>query len=389
VAAGREPVQQALFGNSQIAAGGSSASRETRAPATASTLLTEAYNLNGQSLNLTAGSSTLQIDGSLNSQGITPRTLAVGAGTTLGDLLSSVQVAFNLTTNPVTLDDDGRIFVQGDVGLANALGDIVISEVGTTNSALNTATQFTQTQQARDASDFSVATAVYDSLGAVHTVRFVFTKIAGLNEWTWQAAMEGGEVITNGGSGRVRFTSEGLISSFTFNDGSNALSFLPQPTGTEGALPVTVQLDVGDIGGVNGLTQFVANGSLQSLADGYTRGELVDFEIDQNGIISGRFSNDTIRTLGQVALATFSNPAGLMREASNTYKASGNSGEPLVTYAGITSGLSLAPGTLESSNVDLAEEFTRLVIAQRAFQANARVITTGDQVLQEMVSILR
>ncbi len=380
--------QQFRF-DAQIAPGADSRSLETRRPAAAADRLTDLYNSNGQALGLVAGSSTLQIAGTLNAQGITPHSLDVGASTTMGDLLAALGIAFNITGEPVSIDGEGRILVQGDTGLANAIGDVVISEAGVTNSALSSASLFTQLRMARDAGSFAVAATAHDSLGGLHTVRFVFQKIAGLNEWTWQAEMEGGETLLSGGSGRVRFTSEGLLSGWTFNDGSSALSFLPQAADAEGALPVTLNIEVGQIGGANGLSQFVASSSLQALADGYTRGELVDFEIDRYGIISGRFSNDTIRALGQVALATFSNPAGLLRDAMNTYRTTGNSGDPLVVYADRASGVSLAPGTLESSNVDLAEQFTRLVIAQRAFQANARVITTGDQILQEMVSLLR
>lgn len=382
-------VGQGLRFESPIGNGETGATSALRTGAEAGDLLTEVYNLNGSPLNLTAGTSVLEIGGSRGGDVMPAQQLAVGAATTLGDLLNAIQSTFNITGTPVTLDDAGRIQVTGDPGTAYAIGEISISEVGTSNAALANATNFTQTQPARDASSFSVATAVYDSLGATHTLRFTFQKLPGLNEWTWTAEAEGNEEILAGGSGRVRFTDAGLISSFTFDDGSAALTFQPQATGVEGAQPVTVAIDFGDIGGVNGLTQFAASGSLQSLADGFTVGELVDFEIDQQGVIIGRFSNDTVRNLGQIAIATFSNPNGLMRDASNTYRASGNSGDPITGFAGAATGVTLTPGTLESSNVDLAEQFTRLVIAQRAFQANARVVTTGDQILQELVSILR
>lgn len=372
-----------------IADGASGLTNELRAPATAADLLTEVYNLNGSSLNLTAGSSSLEISGTLGQTSIAPRQLNVAAGTTVGDLMSAFQEAFGITGTPVTIDEAGRIQIVGDNGTAYELGDVDVREVGETNSALSTAFTWTQSQQARDESDFSVATTVYDSLGGTHTLRFTFSKLPGLNEWTWQAEPEGAEEIVAGGSGHVTFTENGLVSSFTFDDGGSTLSFLPQAAGQEGAEPVTLGIDFGDVGGVNGLTQFVAAGELESLADGFTVGSLVDFEIDGNGIISGRFSNDTVRNLGQIAIATFNNPSGLMRDASNNYRASGNSGDPLVGFAGQANGVTLSPGTLESSNVDLAEQFTRLVIAQRAFQANARVITSGDQILQELVGILR
>jgi flagellar hook protein FlgE len=125
------------------------------------------------------------------------------------------------------------------------------------------------------------------------------------------------------------------------------------------------------------------------MADGYTAGSLVDFEIDQSGIIVGRFSNDTMRDIGRIALAQFNNESGLIREANNTYAVSGNSGDPLTMFAGEGNGVSLTPGALETSNVDLALEFTKLVVAQRSFQANSRMVTTADTLMQELVNLVR
>jgi len=115
----------------------------------------------------------------------------------------------------------------------------------------------------------------------------------------------------------------------------------------------------------------------------------VDFNIDQSGVITGIFSNDTMQNIAQIGVAQFSNPDGLMRDANNTYRRSGNSGQALETFAGTGNGVTLVPGALETSNVDLAKEFTNLVVAQRAFQANSRVITTADQVMQELVNLVR
>jgi len=128
---------------------------------------------------------------------------------------------------------------------------------------------------------------------------------------------------------------------------------------------------------------------LKSVADGYGTGTLVDFNIDQSGLITGVFSNDTSQAIAQIALATFSNADGLTREANNTYRRSGNSGEAVEVFAGSGNGVSLVTGALETSNVDLAREFTNLVVAQRAFQANSRVVTTADQVMQELVNLVR
>jgi flagellar hook protein FlgE len=317
------------------------------------------------------------------------RTVAVDGTTTLSDLMQEIQYALGVTSQPVELDAQGRIIVRGEVGTANAIGDISISQSGAVNSALEGAFDFSSTQEAKDQKNFSMSTTVYDSLGGEHTVSFSFEKIPGLNEWIWTAAMEGGEDILGGGSGRARFSESGAISSFTFDDGSSNLSFRPQASGQEGAANVTLAIDYGDIGALNGLTQFEGTGTLKSVADGYGTGTLVDFNIDQSGLITGVFSNDTSQAIAQIALATFSNADGLTREANNTYRRSGNSGEAVEIFAGAGNGVSLVTGALETSNVDLAREFTNLVVAQRAFQANSRVVTTADQVMQELVNLVR
>ncbi len=356
-------------------------------------LLSAIYTTSGQTLglDLSAGSTTIAISGTSGGEEVPAGTLTVDGTTTVADLLQQLGATFRLNSTPVTIDDQGQIVVTGELGTASALGDVSITEVradGTDNMAIQAAFGFVPTQTARDQQTYSVATTAYDSLGQAHTISFTFEKVAGLNEWLWTAELEGGEDILQGGSGRCRFTEGGSISSWTFDDGASTLSFQPQAVGEEGAQVVELSIDPGDVGGLNGLTQFAGSGSLQSLANGYTNGTLVDFEIDQSGLIVGHFSNDTVRALGRIGLARFANPAGLSREADNTYRRSGNSGQAMEFFAG-DGGTTIVPGTLETSNVDLAEQFTRLVVAQRAFQANARVITTGDEVMQELVSIIR
>jgi flagellar hook protein FlgE len=365
-----------------------------RAPATADDQLSELYNADGQSLNLdfSTGSTVIEIGGTRGGEAITTTPMTVDPSTTVADFLLQMQAAFRISSNPITIDPSGHIVMHGEVGTANALGDVSISEVppaGGSNSILESSFNFLQTQEARDEQSFSVATNVYDSLGGTHTVSFQFQKVSGLNEWTWQAELEGNEEILVGGSGRARFTEEGAISNFTYDDGSSSLVFRPQQVGVEGADLVELTIDYGQIGGLTGMTQFEGGGRLQSMADGYTSGTLMDFEIDQSGLIIGQFSNDTMRNLARIGIAIFSNASGLTRESNNTFRSSGNSGQPMEDFAGEAHGTTIVPGTLETSNVDLAEQFTRLVIAQRAFQANARVITTGDEVMQELVSMIR
>jgi flagellar hook protein FlgE len=122
--------------------------------------------------------------------------------------------------------------------------------------------------------------------------------------------------------------------------------------------------------------------------DGNTQGALESFNIGSTGEINGVFSNGLVLTLGQLALAKFSNPSGLSKSGNNTFQESVNSGTANINVAGAGRG-SIAAGTLEMSNVDLSEEFTEMITAQRGFQANTRIITTSDEILQELINLKR
>jgi flagellar hook protein FlgE len=123
--------------------------------------------------------------------------------------------------------------------------------------------------------------------------------------------------------------------------------------------------------------------------NGYASGHLESFAIDTNGVIVGSFSNGLTRDLGRIALATFSNPGGLLRAGSTMFASTATSGTPNVGAAGTAGFGDIAPSSLEMSNVDLSEEFTEMIIAQRGFQANSRIITTSDEMMQELVNMKR
>ena len=123
--------------------------------------------------------------------------------------------------------------------------------------------------------------------------------------------------------------------------------------------------------------------------DGFPRGTLEIFNISQNGVVNGVFSNGLTQVLGQVAIASFANNGGLERNGDNMFRASPGSGSPQIGQPGTGGRGSVGGGVLERSNVDLATEFSELIITQRAFQANARTITTADTLLQETVNLIR
>lgn len=374
------------FGNVNI--GDSGAGSQILAYAGANSLATDLYSPSGVAMNLADGD-TLDLGGTVGGEAATTVNMGVTATTNLGDIMSQIQFSLGVTSTPGQINDQGQMILTGEPGTESAISNITVAQQGIENDALSAGFNFDPTQDAVDQKTFSMATVTYDSLGNQHNINFEFEKEPGLNEWTWTASMDGGEEITSGGSGSVSFNTNGSISNFTYDGGATDITFNPNVGGAEGADPVTMTIDYGEVGALTGLTQFAGSGSLQGIADGFGTGSLVDFNIDQSGTITGIFSNDTMRNLGRIAMATFSNSDGLMREANNTYRRSGNSGQPVETFAGTGNGITLVPGALETSNVDLAKEFTNLVVAQRAFQANSRVITTADQVMQELVNLVR
>jgi flagellar hook protein FlgE len=152
--------------------------------------------------------------------------------------------------------------------------------------------------------------------------------------------------------------------------------------GTGASKDFTIPLDL------TALTTEGSNLDANAYPDGNTQGALESFNIGSSGEINGVFSNGLVLTLGQLALAKFSNPSGLSKIGNNTFQESVNSGTANINVPGEGRG-SIAAGALEMSNVDLSEEFTEMITAQRGFQANTRIITTSDEILQELVNLKR
>lgn len=217
---------------------------------------------------------------------------------------------------------------------------------------------------------------IYDSLGQAHNLKITFTKSATDNQWDYSITSDDTTLNVSGGSGTLQFTTDGALNMTTppgtvtiTVPGANTITFTPNfDEVTQYASDTTVDLDS---------------------QDGYTAGSLLSISIDTNGVISGVFDNGQSRELAQIALANFTNPGGLIKAGNNLYQYSNNSGEPQIGTAGTSGRGTVSPGNLEMSNVDLSEEFTQMIITQRGFQANSRIITTSDEMLQELVNLKR
>ena len=224
---------------------------------------------------------------------------------------------------------------------------------------------------------------VFDSLGTRYDVKVHLYKTDD-NTWHWEVDSQsledaGIDAASISGEGDIAFGPDGTL----VDPEPGTIQFEPP-----GGDPLTISLDFGS--GVNGLTQYASTmTAVLRDQDGFTSGTLQSFSIDRTGTITGAFTNGVNVTLGQIILADFNNPAGLQRIGDNMYQETGNSGAAVLGFALEGSQSAISSGALEMSNVDLAQEFTSMIIAQRGFQANSKVITTSDEMLQELVNLKR
>ncbi len=225
---------------------------------------------------------------------------------------------------------------------------------------------------------------VYDAQGTSFAVSMRFTKAAA-DSWDVEATTPDADDPDNPFvlySDSIDFDpSTGRVSS----GGDIALDF---PWGV-GQWNGSVGIDLGG-SSADGLQQFSGANSVSfDSQNGATVGFLRSFSISPSGVLTGVFSNGQTRAVGQLAVATFNNPQGLEKVGDSMFRASQNSGLAQIGVAGQGGRGSLAGGMLEMSNVDLAQEFTNLIVAQRGFQANSRIITASDELLQDLVNLKR
>lgn len=249
---------------------------------------------------------------------------------------------------------------------------------------------------------------VYDDLGNQHQVKLLFTKIGvdtGAGESTWQVDAfyldDDGAMIRDGKTtgdygdpvneidGADGFKGQSFRITFDNNgkmkDGiPTKMPFTIGKDLTAGAAALSFEMDLSQ------LSQFAdASTAAATKVKGYPQGKLDNYTINASGEVVGNFSNGQRRVLGRLALANFSNPAGLQKTQSNMFIKTQNSGEAVTGLAGSNGFAQLNAGSLEMSNVDLAREFTSMITTQRGFQANSKVISTTDEMLQELVNIKR
>jgi flagellar hook protein FlgE len=231
---------------------------------------------------------------------------------------------------------------------------------------------------------YSTSIQIFDSQGTGHSLSLTFTKSAA-NTYTVTGALSDNGTVTVPTGTTITFGANGSLAS----PATIALT-VAYPSTAGVTTPQTVTLNLGTVNGTNGLTQFGGTSSAAATAqDGLASGVLTSVTIGQDGTVNGAFSNGAILPIAQIALAQFANPGGLSADGNNYYSATVNSGAPVLAGPEAGGRGLVQAGTLEQSNVDVSTEFTNLIIAQRAFEVNAKAVTTSDEVVQDLANIIR
>ncbi len=236
---------------------------------------------------------------------------------------------------------------------------------------------------------FSRDIQVYDSLGRPQALTIGYLKTAA-NAWQVEVYAADPAAVTAGavalGSGTVTFNGDGSLATNSLD----GVGVTIQWAAAAGADDSTITFDLGTAGETNGLTQFASPTNVAFvLQNGAEVGELNGARIDEAGYLIASFTNGEERRLYQLPVATFANPAGLSPRSGNIFAQTENSGEFNLRVAGRGGAGLLAPSALEAANVDLADEFTKMIVTQRAYSANSRVITTTNNMLEELIQISR
>lgn len=330
--------------------------------------------------------------------------------TNMQDLANLYQKALDDTGDPtnmkdgntivrgrVSVDEDGRMVISNLGSKSFHLDTVAYPTIEKTNKALlATMGAFTNaeitggnsaTSNRFLAATYATGIEVYDISGSKTQITIRLKKdhtASKPNEpsvWNWYAEVPEPASLEFPSFGRILFNADGSLKAFTppsLRLNANAGLSAGQ----------NIQLNLGNIGGFNGFTSFSSKAETKRVdGDGYAGGTIQDIVADASGTLIGSFSNGKTFKVGQVAVATFANNEGLVKQGGNLYSQSANSGKAQIGVAGVGNKGSIAPENLEMSNVELSRSLTTLIVIQRGFQANSKTITTSDQMLNTLLQL--
>ncbi len=302
--------------------------------------------------------------------------------TTMGDLIAAISAAFpgstaSISNGVIRLTDDSSGYSQTDLTLSfsgtgkmKMPGYFSLLDVGGTG--------ITKT-----------SIEIFDSQGVSHELSGAFIRTDDTNTWDFVVTDITGDVeLVDRRIRGITFLANGAYGGLNSTIGDSAalqMKFAHDPTNTR-----SINISFGTVGEFDGVTQFGGSSTATAASqDGYESGWLSSLSVTQDGVITATFTNGLERDIAAIKVATFQNPAGLEGIGHNYYVPTGNSGIPIFTKALSGDAGAIRGGSLEKSNVDVAEEFVNLIQAQNGFQANARTITTTNEMLQELANLIR
>lgn len=300
-----------------------------------------------------------------------------------GDSLSYTRAGnFYLDNNGTLVTGDGlnvQAFKYDNSGnLTTEYGDVTINVNAVLPAVQTTGIKLSEnlSASATVGSVYSQQTKIIDETGSPISITMYFKKL-GQDNWGVYVNQNPNADPEPSSTFDITFNAEGLPENLV----ENSTFEIPTSNG-EDVQQISIDFDLSKLMQLQGATTAVVD------PDGNTSGKLESYNISPTGEINGIYSNGEISLMGRLALAKFSNTAGLMQAGSNLFQESINSGTPDIGIPG-NGRARLVPGALEMSNVDLSEEFTEMITAQRGFMANTRIITTSDEILQELVNLKR
>jgi flagellar hook protein FlgE len=327
--------------------------------------------------------------------GATPEEIHFSGTETNGDQLSFSLMATNATTlqdvvNAINANVTGftaAIVASGNIELTAVDKGPSVFKLQIQDAPGGTGTTdflshaFGVTTEGKWADTYPQTVTVYDEQGGAHEVTLEFEKVD-THEWTMRASLNPSEgVFTDGVVTNIKFNDDGSL------QGTGDTTLQMQINGL--SLPQELSLSFLNPDTLEGLTHYRAKSSLIPTQNGSAPGVITSITIEADGKVSGIASNGRTFTVAQLAIAGFRNAKGLTALRDNLFQVSLSSGEPELGLASSGSRGELRGGQLETSNVDIAFEFTRLIVAQRGFAANARTITVSDEMLEELTNIIR
>jgi len=284
----------------------------------------------------------------------------------------------------------GYTAVNGVINAGQSLASISLgqNQVSPPNATQNMKLSVNLDARVTDGTSFNSQVSVYDSLGATHVLNLKFTK-TGLNQWGYDISVPAADVGKTGDPVSVKTGTLGFDNTGTLTSPSADVSGIAVSGLADGAADLSLTWNLLDKGSPVVTQLASASGTSTIYQDGFGTGTLDSFQILGDGTVQGTFTNGQTMAIAQLALATFANEQGLLRVGGNAFAPTLASGAANIGSPNSGGRGSIAGSSLELSNVDMAKEFADLIVAQRGFQANARAITTFDEITQETINLKR